>query len=142
MPVDGLVEAMSVTGRHNAQHFYGIEKGWWLDNTDAWAMQPVGNRKRKSAMEQLGDGWSLACRNPLGSLRYTRDTEYLRNTAYPLMKGLPTSCLVDDREPNNPNELITALAHRQRQIISPIRATVAAVSMEEPPTLPSSERIL
>ena len=43
-PVDGLVEGLSVTGRHNAQHFYGIDKGWCAGhNTDAWAMSnPVG----------------------------------------------------------------------------------------------------
>lgn len=27
IPVDGLVKGMAVTGRHNAQHFYGINKG-------------------------------------------------------------------------------------------------------------------
>ena len=44
MPVDGLVKGMAVTGRHNAQHFYGINKGWCAGhNTDASAMSnPVG----------------------------------------------------------------------------------------------------
>ena len=40
---------------------------------------------------------------------YTRDTEYLRNTAYPLMKGAADfllAWLIPD--PHHPNELITA----------------------------------
>lgn len=39
MPVDGLVKAMSVTGKYTAKHYYGIENGWCGGhNTDAWAM--------------------------------------------------------------------------------------------------------
>ena len=40
---------------------------------------------------------------------YTRDTEYLRNTAYPLMKGAADFMLAWlIPNPHNPNELITA----------------------------------
>ena len=40
---------------------------------------------------------------------YTRDTEYLRNTAYPLMKGAADFLLAWlIPNPHNPNELITA----------------------------------
>ena len=70
-PVDGLVEGLSVTGRHNAQHFYGIDKGWCAGhNTDAWAMSnPVGTGNESPQWSNWAMGGSLACRNPLGSLR-------------------------------------------------------------------------
>lgn len=108
-PVDGLVEGLSVTGRHNAQHFYG--KGWCAGhNTDAWAMSnPVGTGNESPQWSNWAMGGAWLVETLWDHYDYTRDTEYLRNTAYPLMKGA-ADFLLEWLIPNphNPNELITA----------------------------------
>lgn len=84
-PVNGLVEGMSVTGRHNAQHFYGIDKGWCAGhNTDAWAMSnPVGTGNESPQWSNWAMGGAWLVETLWDHYDYTRDTEYLRNTAYP-----------------------------------------------------------
>lgn len=110
-PVDGLVEGMAVTGRHNAQHFYGIDKGWCAGhNTDAWAMtNPVGTGNESPQWSNWAMGGAWLVETLWDHYDYTRDTEYLRNTAYPLMKeaaDFMLAWLIPN--PHNPNELITA----------------------------------
>lgn len=110
-PVDGLVEGMAVTGRHNAQHFYGINKGWCAGhNTDAWAMtNPVGTGNESPQWSNWAMGGAWLVETLWDHYDYTRDTEYLRNTAYPLMKGAADFMLAWlIPNPHNPNELITA----------------------------------
>ena len=110
-PVDGLVEGMSVTGRHNAQHFYGIDKGWCAGhNTDAWAMSnPVGTGNESPQWSNWAMGGAWLVETLWDHYDYTRDTEYLRTTAYPLMKGATDFLLAWlIPNPHNPNELITA----------------------------------
>ena len=110
-PVDGLVEGMSVTGRHNAQHFYGIDKGWCAGhNTDAWAMtNPVGTGNESPQWSNWAMGGAWLVETLWDHYDYTRDTEYLRTTAYPLMKGAADFLLAWlIPNPHNPNELITA----------------------------------
>ena len=110
-PVDGLVKGLATTGRHNAQHFYGINKGWCTGhNTDAWAMSnPVGtgNESPQWSNWALGGAWLV--QTLWDHYDYTRNTEYLRQTAYPLMKGAADfllEWLIPD--PHNPSQLITA----------------------------------
>lgn len=110
-PVDGLVEGMAVTGRHNAQHFYGIDKGWCAGhNTDAWAMSnPVGTGNESPQWSNWAMGGAWLVETLWDHYDYTRDTEYLRITAYPLMKGAADFLLAWlIPNPHNPNELITA----------------------------------
>lgn len=110
-PVDGLVEGMSVTGRHNAQYFYGIDKGWCAGhNTDAWAMSnPVGTGNESPQWSNWAMGGAWLVETLWDHYDYTRDTEYLRTTAYPLMKGAADFLLAWlIPNPHNPNELITA----------------------------------
>ena len=110
-PVDGLAEGMSVTGRHNAQHFYGIDKGWCAGhNTDAWAMtNPVGTGNESPQWSNWAMGGAWLVETLWDHYDYTRDTEYLRTTAYPLMKGAADFLLAWlIPNPHNPNELITA----------------------------------
>lgn len=110
-PVDGLIKGLASTGKHNAQHFYGINKGWCAGhNTDAWAMSnPVGtgNESPQWSNWALGGAWLV--QTLWDHYDYTRDTDYLRNTAYPLMKGAADfllEWLIPD--PHNPAQLITA----------------------------------
>lgn len=110
-PVDGLVKGMSMTGRHNAQHFYGIDKGWCSGhNTDAWAMtNPVGTGNESPQWSNWAMGGAWLVETLWDHYDYTRDLDYLHYTAYPLMKGAADfllEWLIPD--PHNPNELITA----------------------------------
>ena len=111
MPVNGLVEAMAVTGEQTAQHYYGINKGWCAGhNSDAWAMtNPVGtgNESPKWSNWNMGGAWLV--QTLWDHYDYNRDINYLRDTAYPLMKGAADfmlEWLIDN--PKKPGELITA----------------------------------
>ena len=111
MPVDGLVKGLSITGRHNAQHFYGIGKGWCTGhNTDAWAMSnPVGTGNESPQWSNWAMGGAWLVETLWDHYDYTRDVQYLREIAYPLMKGAADfllEWLIPD--PHKPNELITA----------------------------------
>ncbi len=111
MPMDGMLKALSVTGKHNAKHFYGIDKGWCTGhNTDAWAMSnPVGTGNESPQWSNWAMGGAWLVQTLWDHYDYTRNIEYLRNTAYPLMKGAADfmlEWLIED--PHNPNELITA----------------------------------
>ena len=111
MPVDGLVKAMSVTGKYTAKHYYGIENGWCGGhNTDAWAMtNPVGTKKESPKWSNWNMGGAWLVQTLWDHYDYTRDKEYLRHTAYPLMKGAADFMLDWMIEnPKKPGELITA----------------------------------
>ena len=111
MPLDGFVTALSQNGRHTAQNYWGVSRGWCAGhNSDIWAMaNPVGEKREKPewANWPLGGAWLV---NTLWErYLFTQDEKYLRQTAYPLMKGAAEFCL-DWLIPNphNPQELITA----------------------------------
>ena len=111
MPVDGLVKAMSVTGKYTAEHYYGIHEGWCAGhNVDAWAMtNPVGTKKESPKWSNWNMGGAWLVQTLWDHYDYTRNKEYLRQTAYPLMKGAADfmlKWLVEN--PNKPGELITA----------------------------------
>lgn len=110
-PVDGLVKGLSLTGRHNAQNFYGIQEGWCTGhNTDAWAMSnPVGTGKESPKWSNWTMGGAWLVQTLWDHYDYTRDLNYLRDTAYPLMKGacdFMLNWLIEN--PYDPKELITA----------------------------------
>ena len=110
-PLDGFITALSETGKYTAKHYYGIEYGWCAShNSDIWAMtNPVGEKRENPmwANWNLGGAWLV---NTLWErYLFTQDKNYLRNTAYPLMKGAAEFCLewlVEN--PKEPGELITA----------------------------------
>jgi len=88
-PVFGLLEALAVTGKRAAQEFYGAP-GWVVHhNTDIWALAtPVGDKGKgepKWANWPMGGAWMV--RDLWEHFLFTRDTLFLRDTAYPLMKG-------------------------------------------------------
>ncbi len=110
-PVDGLVKGLSNTGRHNAQNFYGISKGWCAGhNTDVWAMSnPVGTGNESPQWSNWAMGGAWLVQTLWDHYDYTRDKEYLKETAYPLMKGAADfllNWLIED--PHTPSQLITA----------------------------------
>ncbi len=111
MPVNGLVKAMSITGKNTAKYYYGINEGWCSGhNTDAWAMtNPVGTKKESPKWSNWNMGGAWLVQTLWDHYDYTRDYKYLEETAYPLMKGA-TDFLLKwfIPNPNNPKELITA----------------------------------
>ena len=110
-PLDDFVKALAENGCHTAANYYGINKGWCAcHNSDIWAMtNPVGEGKDnpKWANWNMGGAWII---NSLWEkYQFTQDIDYLRNVAYPLMKGAAQFCLswlVND--PHCPEQLITA----------------------------------
>lgn len=110
-PVDGFVKALSTTGRYTAQHFYGVNEGWCAGhNSDIWAMSnPVGTGKESPKWSNWAMGGAWLVETLWDHYDFTRDKEYLRNTAYPLMKGASDfllNWLVEN--PHKPGEFITA----------------------------------
>lgn len=110
-PLDGLVKGLSMTGHNNAQHFYGINKGWCAGhNTDIWAMSnPVGTGNESPQWSNWAMGGAWLVETLWDHYDFNRDIEYLRKTAYPLMKGaadFALDWLIED--PHNPSQLITA----------------------------------
>ena len=88
-PLMDWMEGLAVTGKHTAKEFYGLD-GWVAHhNSDLWAQSnPVGDKGSgdpRWANWAMGGNW--LCRHLWEHFLFTRDTVFLRDTAYPLMKG-------------------------------------------------------
>ncbi len=108
MPLDGFITQLAENGRHSARNFYGVEEGWCAShNSDLWAMaNPVGDKtgNPKWANWNMGGAWLV---NTLWErFQYTQDIAYLRQTAFPLLKGAAEFCMAWLVEHNG--ELVTA----------------------------------
>ena len=110
-PLDDFISALATNGRFTAKNYYNIGEGWCSShNSDIWAMtNPVGE-KRESPMWSnwnMGGAWLV---NTLWErYQFTQDKAYLKDIAYPLMKGAARFCLrwlIEN--PKQPGELITA----------------------------------
>lgn len=94
-PLLGFIENLSKTGAITARNFYGT-RGWvCAHNSDIWAMtNPVGD---------FGDGdpswanWNMAgvwlSTHLWEHFLFTGNKDFLKNKAYPLMKGAAQFCL-------------------------------------------------
>ena len=111
MPLDNFIAELAANGRYTAKNYYGITEGWCSShNSDIWAMtNPVGEKREwpEWANWNMGGAWLV---NALWDhYLFNLDIEYLRSTAYPLMKGAAEFCMAWlIKNPNNPDELITA----------------------------------
>lgn len=108
-PLFGLIKNLSITGSTTAREFYGM-KGWATHhNADIWALSnPVGDRGKgdpKWANWSLGSQW--LSRHLWEHYQYTRNTAFLRDTAYPIMKGAALFTL-DWLVPDGSGRLVTA----------------------------------
>ena len=88
-PLYKLLKELSVTGQHTARNFYNT-RGWVAHhNTDIWAISnPVGdtgNGDPQWANWMMGGNW--LCQFLWQHYRYTGDVQFLRDTAYPVMKS-------------------------------------------------------
>lgn len=112
-PLDAFIQALAENGKHTAHHFYGIDRGWCAShNSDLWAMtNPVGENRESPMWScwNMGGAWLV---NTLWErYLFTRDRNYLRQIALPLMEGAHDFCdawLIEDPKQPGKHQLITA----------------------------------
>ncbi|MBW4891500.1 glycoside hydrolase family 95 protein [Mucilaginibacter sp. HMF5004] len=93
-PLLAFIKNLSVTGAATAKEFYHAD-GWAVHhNSDIWALSnPVGDMKGdpKWANWSMGSPW--LSQHLWTHYQYTGDKKFLKETAYPLMKGAAKFCL-------------------------------------------------
>jgi alpha-L-fucosidase 2 len=93
-PLFDLVEGLSKTGAVTARETYGLP-GWCSHhNIDIWrAANPVGEGVGSPTWANWGMSGPWLCAHLYEHYRFTRNREFLRTRAYPLMKGSAEFCL-------------------------------------------------
>jgi alpha-L-fucosidase 2 len=102
-PLFDLIGEIATTGKTTAKEFYNLD-GWVAHhNSDIWALSnPVGDRGQgdpKWANWSMGGNW--LCQHLWEHYQFTGDKAFLKDRAYPLMKGAATFCLgwlVEDKD--------------------------------------------
>ncbi|MGA1196284.1 MAG: glycoside hydrolase family 95 protein [Candidatus Latescibacterota bacterium] len=83
-PLFDMLEEVAITGQKTARPHYGA-RGWVLHhNTDIWRGSAPINASNHGIWP-TGGAW--LCQHLWWHYEYTRDRDFLRNKAYPLMKG-------------------------------------------------------
>ncbi len=111
MPLWGFMQSLADNGKYVAKNYYGITRGWCSShNSDIWAMaNPVGEKRESPEWSNWNLGGAWLSQALWEHYQYTQDTAFLRDTAYPLLKGATDFCLdwlIDN--PKQPGQLITA----------------------------------
>jgi alpha-L-fucosidase 2 len=93
-PLLTLIEDLSKTGARAAQETYGLP-GWVTHhNIDIWrAANPVGMGVGAPTWANWAMSGPWLCAHLYEHFRFTRDRDFLRERAYPLMKGSAEFCL-------------------------------------------------
>ena len=110
-PLDGFIAGLAANGKYTAKNYYNISKGWCSShNSDIWAMtNPVGEKNESPEWSNWNMGGAWLVNTLWERYQFTQDKDYLKNIAYPLMKGAADFCLNWLIEsPLVPGELITA----------------------------------
>lgn len=94
-PLLRMIGELAVTGERTAEVTYGM-RGWCAHhNVDLWRLScPVGDYGEGDpvwANWQMGAPW--LCQHLWAHYQFTRDADFLRNQAYPTMKGAATFLL-------------------------------------------------
>jgi alpha-L-fucosidase 2 len=96
-PLIGMVRDLSENGRKTAEVNYGVKEGWCSHhNIDLWRQSaPVGEGTQFAdptwANFAMSSPWF--CQHLWEHYLFTGDEDYLRSTAYPVMKGAAQFCL-------------------------------------------------
>ena len=110
-PLWGFMKGLAKNGHYTARNYYGINRGWCSShNSDIWAMtNPVGEKRESPEWSNWNMGGAWLCMNLWEHFAFTLDRDFLKKTAFPLLKGA-TDFMLDwlVENPNNPQELITA----------------------------------
>jgi len=87
-PLFKFLENVSVTGKRIARNMYGMD-GWVLHhNSDIWCnAAPVGEHKGNPRWANWPMGAAWLCQNLYEHYLFSFDVDFLRERAYPLMKG-------------------------------------------------------
>ena len=113
-PLLSFIKNLAVTGKITAKTFYGVN-GWAVaHNSDIWAMSnPVGDFGQGDpgwANWNMGGAWLST--HLWEHFLFTKDQNFLKNEAYPLMQGAAQFCLewlVEDKNEASPDrKLITS----------------------------------
>jgi len=93
-PLHSLIEGLSKTGSRAALETYGLP-GWVTHhNIDIWrAANPMGMGVGSPTWANWCMSGPWLCAHLYEHYRFTRDRDYLRERAYPLMKGAAEFCL-------------------------------------------------
>jgi len=96
IPLLTYIDNLSKTGAVTAKTFYGVDKGWAACHTsDIWAMSsPVGDFGKGSphwANWNMSGTWLVT--HLWEHYQFTQDKDFLKNEAYPLMKGSAEFCI-------------------------------------------------
>ena len=103
LPLMDFIKDVSVTGAVTAKEFYHA-KGWAVHhNSDIWALSnPVGDLGKGDptwANWTMGSPW--LSQHLWTHYAFTKDKKFLKETAYPLMKGAAAFCLdwlIEDKD--------------------------------------------
>ena len=101
-PMFDLIQGLSQTGHETARVNYGL--GGWVShhNVDLWRQSaPVGRGSGTPTWANFAMSGPWFCQHLWEHYRFTKDLDFLRNVAYPLMKGSAEFCLgwlIEDRQ--------------------------------------------
>lgn len=129
-PLFQLVKELSVTGKITAQQFYNMN-GWVAHhNTDIWALSnPVGDKGTGDPRwANWAQGGNWLCQDLWEHYSFTADKKFLKETAYPLMKGAAIFCLdwlVEDKD----GYLVVAPSVSPENVFSYAQGKVSDVSV-------------
>ncbi|MCL3781421.1 glycoside hydrolase family 95 protein [Prolixibacteraceae bacterium JC049] len=109
-PLTNFVELMAERGQETAQKYIGSD-GWIVHHATNIFGRTVPNGSTKPS--QVANGYSYAFSGPWMCLtlwrqfEFTQDKEYLKNKAYPIMKGA-AQFVIDFLRENDKGQLVTA----------------------------------
>lgn len=84
IPLIQMIREMSVTGEKTAGEIYNARGFTSHHNMDIWRMTTPVQGNSQWSFWPMASGW--LCRHLYEHYEYTLDTEYLRDTAYPIMR--------------------------------------------------------
>ena len=91
LPLIDLIKNVAITGRQTTKNFYGAN-GWTIHhNTDIWAASNPMSGSPSWANWPLGGAW--LSQHLWEHYAFSQDINYLKETAYPLMKEAAVFCL-------------------------------------------------
>ncbi len=84
LPLINFIKELSVTGEVTAKKLYGARGFTAHHNVDIWRMSTPVKGSAQWSFWPMSSGW--LCRHLYEHYEYTLDSDFLKNTAYPIMK--------------------------------------------------------
>ena len=99
LPLIEMLRDLSVAGEHTAKVQYGFDGFVSHHNVDIWRLSTPVSGSAVWAFWPMSSGW--LCEHIFAHYEYTKDIDFLRDTAYPIMKKAAkfyTDYLVEDKD--------------------------------------------